>query len=319
MSSPRFGVVGVGPVGGIMAAYLRNAGHDVVLVDILEGHMNAIRSDGLRVTGIVDMTVEFPPEDVLTDIADLEGKDVDVLFISVKAPVLPIVLPKVLDIRHPDMTFVSLQNGLENEELLAKFFGDDTVLRFVVNYGGNIVGDGRLQMNFFNAPNYIGGVDGATQAVGRNVAESLNQAGLFTEFTAEIKWHEWEKLILNLGLAALCSMTQKTMKEMMEYKETRDLARELMREGIVVSEALEYYFPEGFLEGCMGWLDRTGYHMPSMAVDVLNERRTEIDYMNAKVVEYGRDHGISTPYNDALTSLVRGRERRSKVPKEAMP
>jgi 2-dehydropantoate 2-reductase len=316
MRSTRFGVVGVGPVGGIMAAYLRNAGYEVVLVDILESHMNAIRENGLRITGTVDMTVPFPEDDVCTDIADLGDRNVDVLFISVKAPVLPIVLPRILKVRDPDMHFVSLQNGLENEELLGRFFGDDSVLRFVVNYGGNIVGDGKLQMNFFNAPNYLGGIDQSTQAVGRDVTDALNQAGLFTEFTAEIKWHEWEKLILNLGLAALCSMTEKTMKEMMEYEHTRNLARELMREGIEVSETLGYHFPEDFLEGCMGWLDRTGYHMPSMAVDVMNDRRTEIDYLNAKVVEYGRMHGISTPYNDALTSLVRGRERPSAVPSE---
>lgn len=316
MGSPRFGVVGVGPVGGIMAAYLRNAGNEVVLVDILEGHMNAIRSEGLRISGIVDMIVDFPPEHVLTNIEDLEGMGVDVLFISVKAPVLPKVLPRILRTRDPDMKFVSLQNGLENEELLGKFFGDDTVLRYVVNYGGNIIGDGRLQMNFFNAPNYIGGIDQSTQETGRMVADALDQAGLFTEFTAEIKWHEWEKLILNLGLAALCSMTHKTMKEMMEYEHTRSLARELMREGIEVSDALGYYFPDGFLENCMGWLDRTGYHMPSMAVDVMNDRRTEIEYMNAKVVEYGREQGIPTPYNDALTWLVRGRERPSTAPQE---
>jgi 2-dehydropantoate 2-reductase len=316
MEAPRFGVVGVGPVGGIMAGYLRNAGYEVVLVDILRDHMEAIASDGLRITGTVDMTVPFPAEQICYDIDELADKNVDVLFISVKAPALPIVLPRILKVRHPNMSFVSLQNGLENEELLGKFFGDDATLRFVVNYGGNIVGNGHLQMNFFNAPNFIGGIDQSTQNIGRDIADCLNQAGLFTEFTAEIKWHEWEKLILNLGLAALCSMTAKTMKEMMEYEHTRHLARELMREGIEVSDALGYYFPEGFLENCMGWLDRTGYHMPSMAVDVMSNRRTEIDYLNAKVVEYGSMHGIPTPYNDALTSLVRGRERPSQLQEE---
>jgi 2-dehydropantoate 2-reductase len=44
--------------------------------------------------------------------------------------------------------------------------------------------------------------------------------------------------------------------------------------------------------------------MPSLAVDLINNRPTEIDYMNGKIVEYGRKHYIKTPLNLMLTNLV---------------
>ena len=44
--------------------------------------------------------------------------------------------------------------------------------------------------------------------------------------------------------------------------------------------------------------------MPSLAVDLINKRETEIDYMNGKIVDYGRKHYIKTPINLVLTNLV---------------
>jgi len=44
----KFGIVGVGPTGGILAAHLAKEGYDVVLVDINKNHMNAIKKKGLN-------------------------------------------------------------------------------------------------------------------------------------------------------------------------------------------------------------------------------------------------------------------------------
>ena len=45
-----------------------------------------------------------------------------------------------------------------------------------------------------------------------------------------------------------------------------------------------------------------------MLMDIENKRRTEIDFMNGKFIEYGIRAGIETPYNNTLQSLVKGLE-----------
>jgi len=308
----RFAIVGAGPVGGIMGAYLAKAGHSVTLVDILKGHLDAIKRNGLTITGIREMNVHFPPENVCSSIDELAGKDIDTVFISVKASILPRILPVLKKVLKPGLTFISLQNGLDTEEVIAEAFGRENTLRIVVNYGGNRVEDGHIRMNFFNVPNYIGGMETGSHGVAREIAECINDSGLETEFSPDIKHHEWEKLILNLALAAICSLTLRTMKEMMEFDPTRKVARELMREGIEVAAACGYHFGEGFLDKCMGWLDKTGYHMPSMVLDILEGRPSEIGFLNGKTVEYGKISNVATPFNQMITSLVMARELRKR-------
>ncbi|MCI0498046.1 MAG: 2-dehydropantoate 2-reductase [Thermoplasmata archaeon] len=304
----RIAVVGVGPVGGIMAAHLAGGGNDVLLVDILDGHLDAIERKGLRLSGARKMSVRFPAENICRGVPQLAGREPEIVFVSVKAHVLDRIVPELGKVVGDGTTFISLQNGLDTEEPIAEAFGRENTLRIVVNYGGVMIEDGHLRMTFFNPPNRIGAIADASRGRAAEVAAMVTAAGLETTASDDIKRDEWEKLILNLGLAAMCSLTNKSMKEMMEYTPTRDLARELMREGVDVARACGYGFHDGFLEECMAWLDGTGYHRPSMAMDILAGRRTEIAYLNGKVVERGAEKGVPTPYNSSLTWLVKGRE-----------
>jgi 2-dehydropantoate 2-reductase len=55
-------------------------------------------------------------------------------------------------------------------------------------------------------------------------------------------------------------------------------------------------------------MSKAGDHKPSMLMDVEAGRRTEVDYINGKFVEYGQRAGLDTPYNKTLLSLVKGLE-----------
>ena len=196
MDEYRFGIIGVGPVGGIMGAYLANAGHDVTLVDILKPHMQEIKMNGLSVTGYREMNVSFPKENICCGINEL-SKNIDVIFISVKASVLHNVLPLLKNVVKSDVTLISLQNGLDNEDLIANIFGAKNTLRIVVNYAGNLIDNGKVRMSFFNAPNYIGMIDPSAEIKARTFAKIITESDLETTFTPKIKKYEWEKIILN--------------------------------------------------------------------------------------------------------------------------
>ena len=308
MDKYRFGIVGVGPVGSIMAAHLAKAGHNVTLVDILRAHMDEIKTNGLSITGFKEMNVPFSRANLCYGIDEMSGKDVDVVFISVKASVLPQILPILKQVAKPGMTFISLQNGLDNEDLIADVFGKENTLRIVVNYAGNLIDNGKVRMSFFNAPNYIGMIDPAAEKKTRTLAEVITAADLETAFTSDIRKYEWEKIILNAALSPVCALTRRTMKQMMEFEDTRGLAEAVLREGIEVAKANGIYFESGFLEHCMGYLDKAGHHRTSMHVDIEKKNPTEIGFINDKIVKYGKAKGIPTPYNSTIVSLIRGTE-----------
>ena len=49
-------------------------------------------------------------------------------------------------------------------------------------------------------------------------------------------------------------------------------------------------------------------HKASMLQDVEVRRSTEIDYLNGGIARFGREYGIPTPLNDAVTALIKGLE-----------
>ena len=308
MNKPKFGIIGVGPVGSIMAAHLAKAGHNVTLVDVLKAHMDEIKRNGLTVTGFKDISVHFSEKNICYGIDELNEKDIDHIFISVKASILPQILPMLKQVAKPNMTFISLQNGLDNEDLIADVFGKENTLRIVVNYAGNLIDNGKVRMSFFNAPNYIGMIDPAAKKKAKYLADIITKADLETAFTPEIKKYEWEKIILNAALSPVCALTRRTMKQMMEFNDTRELAKAILREGIEVAAANGIHFKPDFLKFCMSYLDKAGHHRTSMHVDIEKKNPTEIDFINDKIVKYGKAKDIPTPINSTIVSLIKGSE-----------
>ncbi|MBU0496308.1 MAG: ketopantoate reductase family protein [Chloroflexi bacterium] len=315
MSEPKIAVVGVGPVGGILAAHLAHAGYHVVLCDVQKPHLDAIKTRGLSLTGVLEMTARC--ERLAYSISELSNfPAVDTVVVATKASILPYITPELAQIARPGMRFISCQNGLDNQEFLAETFGPDNVLRVVVNYAGAQMGDGHIAMSFFNPPNYIGAMTAKGEPLARQLAEMMTAANLETQFTTNVKKYEWEKVILNAALSAMCALTHKPMKDMMDFEHTEVLAKELMREGIQVAEACGVVFDEGFFEHGVQYLKKAGYHRTSMHQDVLRRSRTEIDWLNGKIVERGRSVGVDTPYNFTITVLIKGLEMKSGAPEE---
>ena len=145
----KFGIIGVGPTGGILAAYLANAGYNLVLVDINKSHMDMIKKKGLTLTNLKTFNVKFPKESICYSIEELENKEIDTIFIAVKASHLNKILPQIKKIAKPNTTLISLQNGFDTEELIAEYIGIENTVRIVVNYAGNIIEDGVIRMSFF--------------------------------------------------------------------------------------------------------------------------------------------------------------------------
>ena len=289
-----------------MAGHLAKHGHRVVLVDILKNHLDTIRSKGLSVSGVAQFNVKIP--DICYSVPELSKHKVDAVFISVKASILPKILKDLKSAVSPGAYVVSFQNGLDTETPIARDFGDARTLRCVVNYAGNLKGDGHVDMTFFNKPNYVGTVSPAANEYARSLAAVLTSSDLETEFTETIRKYTWEKTILNAGMLALCSVTKQTMKDAFDFKPTHQLVEALVRESIDVARADGFDYGPEFFDFCMNYLGKAGRHKPSMLVDLENQRPTEIDFINGRIVEYGERLNVQTPYNLAITSIVKALE-----------
>jgi 2-dehydropantoate 2-reductase len=315
VSELKMSIIGVGPVGGILAAHLVHAGHDVVACDIQIPHLNVMKERGLSISGVSEVVARC--NKVAYNVSELGNfPDVDLMIIATKASILPGLIPEITKVARPGMHFVVCQNGLDNENYVAETFHPDHVLRLVINYGGSQMGDGNIYMSFFNPPNYIGAMTAKGEPMARKLATMLTDSGLETLFTTNIDKYEWEKAVLNAALNPVCALTRKPMKDMMDLELTERLVEQLLREGVAVAEAAGITFDEGFLEHGIRYLKNAGYHRTSMHQDVLRQLPTEIDWISRKVVEKGEALGVPTPYNFAITALIKGLEMESGTSEE---
>jgi 2-dehydropantoate 2-reductase len=226
------------------------------------------------------------------------------------------MFPAVSDlarVTRPGTGFVVCQNGLGNEEYIAEALGSESVVRVIINYGGYLVDHGHIRMSFFRPPNYVGSLTPMGEPLARQMADIMTSAGLDTQFAGDIKGREWEKTILNASMNPVCALASKTMKEVMDFESTRLLVRAILRESIAIALANEVAFGEGFEDHCIRYLEMAGFHPASMQVDLDRGTPTEIDWLNGKLVEFGRKCGLEASYNFAATALVRGRESKSTV------
>lgn len=153
MRNRKILVIGLGPCGGIFAAYLAKAGYSVYGLDSWGEHSERIRRDGVKVTNFISLQV--PLREVFTSFGELRESDFDYVVIAVKTPDLADVVSE-LKVLRGDFQVVVMQNGLDNEDYPASFFPRERVHRVTISYGGNILYPGVIKMNFFQAPNYIG-------------------------------------------------------------------------------------------------------------------------------------------------------------------
>ncbi|MGQ9506462.1 MAG: ketopantoate reductase family protein [Candidatus Bathycorpusculaceae bacterium] len=311
MKEPTIGIVGLGPVGSILAAHLAKGGLDVVVEDIAKELLAKIKRDGLKISGITELYTRFDKTaSSLTELAEFKP---EIIFIATKACFLANVLAELKRVYKPEMKVVSFQNGLDNERLIAETLGIDKAYRVVINYAGNLIALGEVRMNWFQPPNYIGVFHNGlytNDETTKYIAEVMTKCGLATQEASDIKKHVWEKTILNATLCSICALTGQTMKEAMEFEHSRRLAVNVLEEGLAVAKADGYDFGKDSLKRFTGYLEKGGAHKPSMLVDVENRTRTEADFLSGAIVKYGEKYGIETPVNNVLTMLLKSLENR---------
>jgi 2-dehydropantoate 2-reductase len=174
----------------------------------------------------------------------------------------------------------------------------------VVNFAGNMSDLNMVHVSFFNPPNYLAALMPQGEEMAKRVVDLFNSANLQTEIPEDILDYVWEKAILNASLSAVCAITRKTMKEVMDFPMTLELVEAIIDESVLIAEKERIELGNKFRRFCVRYLKNAGHHRPSMLVDLENGHKTEIDQLNGRIVYYGRKHYLPTPLNQSVTALV---------------
>ena len=306
MQNHRLAVIGIGATGTVLAAALLSRYPDTFLIDRTPNLGEQLRLNGINVAG--EITYKVAVKNYSTQIEDLKDFRPSAIFLATKTFHLEPILGRLQKVVEPGIKIVATQNGLGPEDLIADKFGRDSAFRMSLNMGVSLKRAGETEVAFFNRPHHLGSLSEENKGIGAQIAATLTDCGLDTEFVDDIRLFVWKKMVMKCTMASICAVTDRTIKDALEYPPTREIADACFKEALAVAKAMGYDFGEDYLKQALGYLEKVGVHKDSMCVDIANRTPTEIDFLGAKVVEYARARGISTPVYVTMTNLVKALE-----------
>jgi 2-dehydropantoate 2-reductase len=336
---PKIAIVGTGAVGGYAGAHMAQAGEDVTFVDFWPENVEAMRTRGFRISHLRDVP-EFTTPARALHVTELQGlakeKPIDIAFVCTKSYDTAWATMMIRQYLAPGGFVVSLQNCM-NEETIAGVVGWGKTL-------GSIASSITVELCEPGHVRRAGGKHGAAHTVfrvgevhgiatdrAREVCRLLALADS-AKLTGNLWGERWSKLVVNAMGNGVSASTGLISRDILLDDGLRHFTARLGSEAIRVGQALGYALeeilhldPEIIARAGEGDIEAKGAydahrlaetkkpgggaHRPSMGQDMVKGRRTEIEFLNGLVVGKGKELGVSTPANAALTDIVKRVEK----------
>lgn len=299
----RVCVVGCGAIGSLFAAHLAQVeGVEVYGYDLWQEHVDAINEQGLRLTGEADLTADVTAS---TDAGEFPTCTYGI--VATKSIHTEAAMEDAASVFDDESAVCSVQNGLGNEEIIADYV--NYVMRGTTFPAGSVVEPGHVEYEI-SGDTWIGPYE-PTETPMRMVeelADTITAGGFDTIAEEDARGAQWSKLIFNASTNPVGALTRLHHAAATYFDPTGDLFEKLIEEGEAVAEALGVELHDDPRDMVQQGAEAAGEHKASMFQDILQEQRTEVDFMNGAIVDKGEEAGVDTPYNEAMWSLVKGLE-----------
>ena len=300
------GIIGPGAMGCLLAGKIAQAGNEVLLLDHLPERAEIINQKGLIIEGLqgtfrIRVPVTLNPEEL---------SETNLILVCVKAYDTCSVARTLKGI-GPGPMVLTLQNGVGNVETLGEFLPEEKIIAGITSHGATDLGPGQVRHagqgdTFIGYGFPRGESDPEKDPQLGQVKLLLDRAGFFTKAVPKIENLIWSKLLINIGINALTTLTRLPNGKIIEFSGTKEILEEAVREGIEIGrkKGIHFVYPDP-----LGQVKKvsqlTSTNISSMLQDVLKKKRTEIDFLNGVIVREGQRYGIPVPTNALLTRLIK--------------
>ncbi|UCD68494.1 MAG: 2-dehydropantoate 2-reductase [Betaproteobacteria bacterium] len=306
----KIAIVGCGAMGSVYAALLADAGHEIWAIDSWKGHVEAMRTKGLHLEGASgERTVRLH---ATTDPA--EAGPCELVIIATKAMHVEQAAIASKPLVSNDTLVLSIQNGLGGPDTTARVLGRDKVMVGVVGgFGASMRGPGHAHHNGWELVR-LGEFSGPVTPRLETVAEVWRSGGFRVKCFDDIDQLVWEKLICNVCFSGTCTVTGLTIEEVMNDADTWQVASGCAVEAYNVAKARKINVDiDDPVEYVRNFGSKIPKARPSMLLDHLAGRMSEIEAINGAIPPAAAAVGTAAPFNTVISALVRNKERQMGV------
>ncbi len=300
----RVCVVGCGAVGSLFAANLAQLDDvEVWAYDLSHAHVDAVKAKGLRLTGAGEVVGHVR---ATIDAAVLPACDFGI--VATKAMHTESAIAATAH-AFSDGAVASVQNGVGNEEVIARHVA--RVIRGTTFPAGKILEPGVVQWDV-KGDTTLGPFEPSPAPTGEieRLADACTRGGMPTAAVSDARPAQWRKVIFNAATNPVGALTGLTHGRVCERPDLRELVSALVGEGKAVAAAQGITLdadPEELIDHAAR-PEVAFDHKASMLQDIEARRQTEIDFLNGGIGRFGRELGVPTPLNDAVTQLIKALE-----------
>ena len=299
----KIAVLGAGAMGSLYAARFAMAGHSVFAIDPWEAHVSAINASGLRMRGPDgEQLIMGIQASVLPDLAETA----ELVIIATKAAEVGAAAKAIFPLIRANTTVLTIQNGLGAGARIAEYLPPESTLLGVADgFGASMVEPGFVQHTAMKLIR-LGEVAGGMTPRLHSMEKTWQQAGFNAKAFDNIHQLIWEKLLCNVTLSAPCTVYDCTVGELFANAEHWANALVCTQEAHAcgLAENIRFSFDDP-IDYVTKFAEVVAKASPSMRLDHMARRPSEIDFINGAIQPLGEKHNIPTPMNAKLSADVR--------------
>lgn len=302
-------VMGAGAVGAYFGARLQQAGEQVIFCARGE-NLRALEQRGLEFKSYqgdfsLPVTATANPRDFAP---------YDLILFCVKSYDTAASAGTLDGCLNPGGAILTVQNGIENELLLAERFGRDAIMAGNARIGAELVAPGTV-VHRTGGNIEFGELDGRDTERAQRLAEIFRRAGIFGTLTMRLAAIRWEKLLWNAAFNTVTTLTRCNVGMVIDDTVGVELLRTLMREIAAVARAEGVELGDAQVEAQIA-RSHASLRMvrPSTLQDSERGKPLEYEALCGAVVRAGRRHRIATPHMDTVYALMKLLDRNLAQP-----
>jgi len=297
----RIGIIGAGALGAFYGARLAKAGHDVHF--LMRSDYDKVVKNGLTIKSIDgDFHLNPPVYPTPKDLGIC-----DLLIIGLKATANAALPDLLKNTAGPDTLVLTLQNGLGNEDAIARAMGSGSESRVL---GGiaflcsnriapgviDHIDQGWIRMGEFGAP-----ISDRTHAI----AELFTSADIKCQVYDNLMQARWEKLVWNIPFNGLGAAIRANVADVLSTPELHKIAKNLMNEVVAAAAASGAAIPADMPDKMLKNSESMGPYRSSMQVDLESGNPLEVEPIIGEPTRRAIAAGCPVPHMEMLYGMVK--------------
>jgi 2-dehydropantoate 2-reductase len=296
----RIAVLGSGGIGGYYGAFVAEAGHDVALI-ARGAHLEAMQRRGLTVR-----TPEGESTIPVTAVADTRSVGpVDLVLFCVKSYATEPAAQALAPLMARDTVVLTFQNGVDNVDAIASVVGSRAVLVGAVYIALQLVGPGVILRTGGEGKIVFGELSGAVTERVQRIASAFQQSRIPHQVSTDINRVLWEKFLFIGGVGGVTALARSGIGPLLASLEGRTLLTSSCEEIVAVARAAGAPLHADAVDSVIEQaVTPPPQWRSSMARDLEDGRRLEVEALSGAVVRRGLEHGIPTPVHQAIAACL---------------